>query len=101
MLLFRRLSVRGVHPLEAAGAGLMDVMACRICHPTVESGHKHLHVVKYQAVMCTNSIICQLDGPYKGRRHDGVTLFYSVDCLMFSMQSAKSVAGGQVHFQRL
>ncbi|XP_077553432.1 uncharacterized protein LOC144168291 [Haemaphysalis longicornis] len=55
--------------------GFIDGTASRICRPTVDqqeyfSGHKRCHVVKYQAVMCANGIICQLDGPYKGRRHD-------------------------------
>ncbi|XP_077557627.1 uncharacterized protein LOC144172909 [Haemaphysalis longicornis] len=55
--------------------GFIDGTARRICRPTVDqqeyfSGHKRCHVVKYQAVMCANGIICQLDRPYKGRRHD-------------------------------
>ncbi|KAL3186150.1 hypothetical protein MRX96_028272 [Rhipicephalus microplus] len=34
------------------------------------SGHKRLHVLKYQFFMCPIGLICQLDGPYLGRRHD-------------------------------
>ncbi|XP_077536025.1 uncharacterized protein LOC144148351 [Haemaphysalis longicornis] len=33
-------------------------------------GHKQVHCLKYQSLMCPNGIICQLDGPYPGRRHD-------------------------------
>ncbi|KAH8023040.1 hypothetical protein MRX96_053161 [Rhipicephalus microplus] len=27
-------------------------------------------MLKYQSLMCPNGLICQLDGPYPGRRHD-------------------------------
>ncbi|XP_077552527.1 uncharacterized protein LOC144166971 [Haemaphysalis longicornis] len=55
--------------------GFVDGTARRICRPTEEqqehfSGHKRCLVHKYQAVMCPNGIICQLDGPFRGRRHD-------------------------------
>ncbi|CAN7946698.1 unnamed protein product, partial [Ixodes hexagonus] len=56
--------------------GFIDGTARRICRPSLLqqehfSGHKRFHVLKYQAVMCANGIICQLDGPFRGRRHDG------------------------------
>ncbi|KAH9360652.1 hypothetical protein HPB48_004784 [Haemaphysalis longicornis] len=46
-----------------------------ICRPTQEqrlyfSGHKRVHALKYQSLMCPNGLICQLDGPYPGSRHD-------------------------------
>ncbi|CAN7948011.1 unnamed protein product [Ixodes hexagonus] len=55
--------------------GFIDGTAWPICRPSKDqkpyfSGHKRVHVVKYQAVMCANGIICQLDGPYEGHRHD-------------------------------
>ncbi|XP_075559263.1 uncharacterized protein LOC142590720 [Dermacentor variabilis] len=61
-------------PLDNCWA-FIDGTARQICRPTVDqqehySGHKRHHVQKYQAVMCPNGIVCQLDGPFKGRRHD-------------------------------
>ncbi|XP_075732934.1 uncharacterized protein LOC142775426 [Rhipicephalus microplus] len=55
--------------------GFIDGTARRICRPSKlqqehYSGHKRFHCQKYQAVMCANGIICQLDGPFRGRRHD-------------------------------
>ncbi|CAN8015203.1 unnamed protein product [Ixodes persulcatus] len=55
--------------------GFIDGTARAICRPSESqeeyfSGHKRHHVVKYQSVMSANGIICELDGPYKGRRHD-------------------------------
>nr|XP_050030147.1 uncharacterized protein LOC126526282 [Dermacentor andersoni] len=34
------------------------------------SGHKRMHILKYQSAMCSNGIVCQLDGPCPGRQHD-------------------------------
>lgn len=53
----------------------IDGTARPICRPkrnqeAYYSGHKRCHCVKYQSIMCPNGIICQLDGPYPGRRHD-------------------------------
>lgn len=53
----------------------IDGTARPICRPSEDqhayfSGHKRLHVLKYQAVMCANGLVCDLDGPYPGRRHD-------------------------------
>ncbi|XP_077560431.1 uncharacterized protein LOC144175200 [Haemaphysalis longicornis] len=55
--------------------GFVDGTARPICRPSVEqriyfSGHKRVHAVKYQAIMCANGIVCELDGPYPGHRHD-------------------------------
>ncbi|KAH7955701.1 hypothetical protein HPB52_002899 [Rhipicephalus sanguineus] len=57
----------------------IDGTARPICWPSQDrrlyfSGHKRLHVLKYQSLMCPNGLICQLDGPYTGRRHDAGTL---------------------------
>ncbi|XP_070377116.1 uncharacterized protein [Dermacentor albipictus] len=53
----------------------VDGTARPICRPKRNqqayfSGHKRVHCLKYQSFMCPNGIICQLDGPYPGRRHD-------------------------------
>ncbi|KAL3184217.1 hypothetical protein MRX96_032331 [Rhipicephalus microplus] len=55
--------------------GFIDGTARRICRPSKlqqehYSGHKRFYCQKYQAVMCANGIVCQLDGPFRGRRHD-------------------------------
>ncbi|KAH8021173.1 hypothetical protein HPB51_012568 [Rhipicephalus microplus] len=55
--------------------GFIDGTARRICRPSKlqqehYSGYKRFHCQKYQAVMCANGIICQLDGPFRGRPHD-------------------------------
>ncbi|XP_049516984.1 uncharacterized protein LOC125942770 [Dermacentor silvarum] len=46
-----------------------------ICRPSKDqrtyfSGHKRLHALKYQSLMCPNGLICELDGPYPGSKHD-------------------------------
>nr|XP_037280502.1 protein ALP1-like [Rhipicephalus microplus] len=53
----------------------IDGTAQPICRPTRNqkvyfSGHKRVHALKYQAIMCPNGIICQLDGSYPGSKHD-------------------------------
>lgn len=53
----------------------IDGTARPICRPTQQqriyfSGHKRVHALKYQSLMCPNGLICQLDGPYPGSRHD-------------------------------
>ncbi|KAH7937287.1 hypothetical protein HPB49_010291 [Dermacentor silvarum] len=60
----------------------IDGTARPICRPSEDqhayfSGHKRLHVLKYQAVMCANGLVCELDGPYPGRRHDAGILHES------------------------
>ncbi|KAL3192833.1 hypothetical protein MRX96_058691 [Rhipicephalus microplus] len=61
-------------PLTNCGA-FIDGTARPICRPTRNqkvyfSGHKRVHALKYQAIMCPNGIICQLDGSYHGSKHD-------------------------------
>ncbi|XP_075751972.1 uncharacterized protein LOC142817905 [Rhipicephalus microplus] len=55
--------------------GFIDGTARAICRPSKDqkrffSGHKRFHALKYQSIMCPNGIICQLNGPYVGSRHD-------------------------------
>ncbi|KAM7311147.1 hypothetical protein ISCGN_008054 [Ixodes scapularis] len=55
--------------------GFIDGTARPICRPSKDqrpyfSGHKRVHALKYQAVMCANGMICQLDGPFPGHKHD-------------------------------
>ncbi|XP_049515136.1 uncharacterized protein LOC119433401 [Dermacentor silvarum] len=51
--------------------GFVDATARPICRPSVnQRSHKRVHAVKYQSVMCANGIVCDLDGPYSGHRHD-------------------------------
>ncbi|KAL3248718.1 hypothetical protein MRX96_017803 [Rhipicephalus microplus] len=52
--------------------GFVDGTARLIGRSSVEqseyfSGHKRTHLVKYQAVMGANGIVCELDGSYLGR----------------------------------
>ncbi|XP_049269973.1 uncharacterized protein LOC125757829 [Rhipicephalus sanguineus] len=73
-LIFLQAVARKGAPLRNCWA-FIDGTARPICRPKRNqeqyySGHKRCHCVKYQSVMCPNSIICQLDGPYPGRRHD-------------------------------
>lgn len=61
-------------PLDNCWA-FIDGTARAICRPSRDqkllfSGHKRTHALKYQAIMCPNGIICQLDGPYAGSKHD-------------------------------
>ncbi|KAM7291994.1 uncharacterized protein ISCGN_025280 [Ixodes scapularis] len=69
--------------------GFLDGTARAICRPSQSqteyfSGHKRHHVIKFQSVMCANGIICELDGPYRGRRHDAGMLQRS--CLYEKLQ---------------
>ncbi|KAH6937489.1 hypothetical protein HPB50_000756 [Hyalomma asiaticum] len=55
--------------------GFIDGTARAICRPSTDqkaffSGHKRFHALKYQSIMRPNGIICQLNGPYVGSRHD-------------------------------
>ncbi|CAN7989999.1 unnamed protein product [Ixodes pacificus] len=55
--------------------GFIDGTARPICRPSKDqrpyfSGHKRVHALKYQAVMCANGMICQLDGPFPRHKHD-------------------------------
>ncbi|KAJ8909281.1 hypothetical protein NQ315_003524 [Exocentrus adspersus] len=55
--------------------GFIDGTARAMCRPSVDqqdyySGHKKVHCLKYQSVICPDGIICSLIGAYPGRRHD-------------------------------
>ncbi|KAH7965735.1 hypothetical protein HPB49_010261 [Dermacentor silvarum] len=61
-------------PLKNCWA-FIDATVLPICRPskvqrTHFSGHKRLHALKYQSLMCPNGLICELDGPYPGSKHD-------------------------------
>ncbi|XP_064462205.1 uncharacterized protein LOC135372615 [Ornithodoros turicata] len=61
-------------PLENCW-GFIDSTARAICRPSKDqklyfSKQKRFHALKYQAIVCPNGIICQLDGPYAGSKHD-------------------------------
>ncbi|XP_037500293.2 uncharacterized protein LOC119374289 [Rhipicephalus sanguineus] len=60
----------------------IDGTARPICRPKRNqklyySGHKRMHMVKYQSLMCPNGIVCQLDGHYPGSWHDASEFFRS------------------------
>ncbi|CAN7988706.1 unnamed protein product [Ixodes hexagonus] len=53
----------------------IDGTARPVCRPSEDqrqffSGHKRVHALKYQALMCPNGLICELDGPYPGNKQD-------------------------------
>ena len=55
--------------------GFIDGTVMQICRPKehqrqLYSGHKRVHCLKFQSVMCPNGIISSFMGPYIGRRHD-------------------------------
>ncbi|XP_050515978.1 uncharacterized protein LOC126890879 [Diabrotica virgifera virgifera] len=55
--------------------GFIDGTARPICRPTelqeeYYSGHKRVHCLKYQSLICPDGIIVSLLGAYSGRRHD-------------------------------
>ncbi|XP_077519297.1 uncharacterized protein LOC144129190 [Amblyomma americanum] len=57
------------------GWGFIDGTARAFSRPSTNqklffSGHKRIHAEKYQAIMCPNGIIAQLNGPYTSSRHD-------------------------------
>ncbi|KAH9364364.1 hypothetical protein HPB48_003031 [Haemaphysalis longicornis] len=84
--------------------GFIDGTACQISGLTMEqqefsSGNKRFRGVKYQAVMCANGIICELDGPYKGRRHDACMLFDSIDFLVLPIKVQKVLMEGLLPFR--
>ncbi|KAH6925862.1 hypothetical protein HPB50_011309 [Hyalomma asiaticum] len=59
--------------------GFIDGTARPICRPSEDqrqyfSSHKRSHAMKYQAVMCAKGLVCELDDPYPGKRHDGGVL---------------------------
>lgn len=55
--------------------GFIDGTARAICRPSLNqeeyySGHKRIHCIKYQSIVCPDGIISSLKGAYNGRRHD-------------------------------
>ena len=38
------------------------------------NGHKRVHVIKFQSVVCPDGMIANLCGPIEGRRHDSFML---------------------------
>ncbi|KAH8031551.1 hypothetical protein HPB51_019154 [Rhipicephalus microplus] len=67
--------------------GFIDGTARQICRPSKlqqehYSGHKRFHCQKYQAVMCANVIICQLEGPFR----DGVMMLVGAASKVLPLQ---------------
>lgn len=61
-------------PLQNCWA-FIESTAQPICRPSEDQqiyfyARKGVHALKYQALMCPNGLICQLDGPYPGGRHN-------------------------------
>ena len=59
--------------------GFIDGTVRPICRPNqnqrvVYNGHKRVHAIKFQSVVCPNGIIANLFGPVEGRRHDSAML---------------------------
>ncbi|XP_050033367.1 uncharacterized protein [Dermacentor andersoni] len=69
---------RAVHKRRAALKNcwaFISATARRISRPLIgqqeqSSGHRLHRSQKYQAVICPNGMICQLDGPFRGQRRD-------------------------------
>ena len=62
--------------------GFLDGMQGRMCHPhigqqSVFNGHKCIHSLKYQALMCPNGMLAHFYGPIEGRRHDSALYYMS------------------------
>lgn len=55
--------------------GFIDGTVRPICRPKIHqeivyNGHKRTHALKFQSVVAPNGMICNLFGPFEGRRHD-------------------------------
>ena len=48
------------------------------CQRVMYSGHKRVHCLKYQGILCPSGIIVSMFGPVEGRRHDLFLLNISV-----------------------
>ena len=62
--------------------GFLDGTQGRICRPhdgqeSVFNGHKRIHSLKYQSLICPNGIIAHFFGPVEGRRHDSAMYYQS------------------------
>ena len=55
--------------------GFIDGTVRPICRPvegqrSCYNGHKRVHALKYQSIVCPNGLIANMYGPVEGRRHD-------------------------------
>ena len=78
--------------------GFLDGTQGRICRPikghkSVFNGHKRIHSLKYQSLMCANGIISHFFGPVEGRRHDSGMYFQSgLDDQLSELYDLKQIA---------
>ena len=59
--------------------GFVEGTVRRIARPKyhqriVYNGHKRVHAIKFQSIVLPNGLICNLSGPYEGKRHDSTML---------------------------
>ena len=62
--------------------GFIDGTQGRLCRPNVGqesvfNGHKCIHSLKYQSVICPNGMIVHFFGPIEGRQHDSAVYYLS------------------------
>ena len=62
--------------------GFLDGTQGHMCRPgvgqqSVFNGHKRIHSLKYQAVMCPDGMMPHFFGPIEGRRHDSALYYLS------------------------
>ena len=62
--------------------GFLDGTQGHMCRPqigqqSVFNGHKCIHSLKYQAIMCPNGMLAHFFGPIEGRRHDSALYYLS------------------------
>ena len=74
MATYARAIKRKGAPLDRCW-GFIDGTVRPICRPIrlqryVFSGHKRVHALKYQSVVCPDGIIAHMFGPLEGKRHD-------------------------------
>ena len=65
-------------PLENCW-GFVDGTVRSVCKPAegqrqLYNGHKRIHAIKFQSIVCPNGMIANLYGPIEGRRHDSFML---------------------------
>ena len=76
------------HAIHARGAaldncwGFLDGTQGRMCRPcigqqSVFNGHKRIHSLKYQALMCPDGMMPHFYGPIEGCRHDSALYYLS------------------------
>lgn len=59
--------------------GFIDGTPRPVCRPKIAqrlfySGHKRVHCLKFQSIMCANGIMAHMFGPIEGSRHDAAML---------------------------